>query len=159
MQVKQDFLVRLEDTGKDFVLSNKGFLIMLTNLACIHGTRIGQGLMDREKCHLSWMVVGWRLVVDHRPLLCETVHGTTWASGYGRLQTTRDFVLHDQQGQAAAKATSSWLVLDEHNTRVLRMTPRSWSPMAWRRTSRPSPAMPSPGRPPPSPRSAPCRSR
>ena len=70
MQVKQDFLVRLEDTGKGFVLSNKGFLIMLTNLACIHGTRIGQGLMDREKCHLSWMVVGWRLVVDHRPLLC-----------------------------------------------------------------------------------------
>ena len=128
MQVKQDFLVRLEDTGKGFVLSNKGFLIMLTNLACIHGTRIGQGLMDREKCHLSWMVVGWRLVVDHRPLLCETVHGTTWASGYGRLQTTRDFVLHDQQGQAAAKATSSWLVLDEHNTRVLRMTPEIVEP-------------------------------
>ena len=49
MQVKQDFLVRLEDTGKGFVLSNKGFLIMLTNLACIHGTRIGQGLMDRCK--------------------------------------------------------------------------------------------------------------
>ena len=128
MQVKQDFLVRLEDTGKGFVLSNKGFLIMLTNLACIHGTRIGQGLMDREKCHLSWMVVGWRLVVDHRPLLSQTVRGLTWASGYGRLQTTRDFMLYDQQGQAAAKATSSWLVLDEHNTRVLRMTPEIVEP-------------------------------
>ena len=127
MQVKQDFLVRLEDTGKGFVLSNKGFLIMLTNLACIHGTRIGQGLMDREKCHLSWMVVGWRLQVDHRPLLCETVRGTTWASGYGRLQTTRDFVLQDEQGRAA-KATSAWLVLDEHNTRVLRMTPEIVEP-------------------------------
>ena len=128
MQVKQDYLVRLEDTGKGFVLSNKGFLIMLTNLACIHGTRIGQGLMDREKCHLSWMVVGWRLVVDHRPLLSQTVSGLTWASGYGRLQTTRDFMLYDQQGQAAAKATSSWLVLDEHNTRVLRMTPEIVEP-------------------------------
>ena len=127
MQVKQDFLVRLEDTGKGFVLSNKGFLIMLTNLACIHGTRIGQGLMDREKCHLSWMVVGWRLQVDHRPQLCETVRGTTWASGYGRLQTTRDFVLQDEQGRAA-KATSAWLVLDEHNTRVLRMTPEIVEP-------------------------------
>ena len=122
MQVKQDFLVRLEDTGAGFQLSNKGFVTMLTNLACLHGNRIGQGLMDREKCHLSWMVVGWRLVVDHRPRLSETVHGLTWASGYGRLQTTRDFLLYDEQGQAAAKATSSWLVLDEHNTRVLRMT-------------------------------------
>ena len=122
MQVKQDFLVRLEDTGAGFQLSNKGFVTMLTNLACLHGNRIGQGLMDREKCHLSWMVVGWRLVVDHRPRLSETVHGLTWASGYGRLQTTRDFLLYDEQGQAAAKATSSWLVLDEHNTRVRRMT-------------------------------------
>ena len=128
MQVKQDFLVRLEDTGAGFQLSNKGFVTMLTNLACLHGNRIGQGLMDREKCHLSWMVVGWRLRVDRRPLLGQTVHGTTWASGYGRLQTTRDFVLYDAQGQAAAKATSSWLVLDEHNTRVLRMTPEIVEP-------------------------------
>ncbi len=128
MQVKQDFLVRLEDTGAGFQLSNKGFVTMLTNLACLHGNRIGQGLMDREKCHLSWMVVGWRLVVDHRPRLSETVHGLTWASGYGRLQTTRDFLLYDEQGQAAAKATSSWLVLDEHNTRVLRMTPEIVEP-------------------------------
>ncbi len=123
MQVKQDFLVRLEDTGAGFQLSNKGVLTMLTNLACLHGNRIGQGRMDREKCGLSWMVVGWRLAVDHRPLLSQTVHGLTWASGYGRLQTTRDFVLFDEQGQAAARATSAWLVLDEHNTRVLRMTP------------------------------------
>ena len=127
MQIEQDFLVRLEDVGKGFGLSNKGFLTMLTNLACIHGTRIGQGLMDREKCHLSWMVVGWRLVVDHRPLLCETVHGLTWASGFGRLQTTRDFLLQDGQG-IAAKATSSWLVLDEHNTHILRMTPEIVEP-------------------------------
>ena len=47
MQVMQDFLVRMEDTGKGFKLSNKGFVAMLTNLACIHGNRIGQGLMDR----------------------------------------------------------------------------------------------------------------
>ena len=128
MQVKQDFLVRLEDTGAGFRLSNKGFVTMLTNLACIHGNRIGQGLMDRERCHLSWMVVGWRLQVDHRPLLSETVHGLTWASGYGRLQTTRDFMLYDRQGALAARATSSWLVLDEHNTRVLRMTPEIVEP-------------------------------
>ena len=128
MQVKQDFLVRLEDTGAGFQLSNKGFLTMLTNLACLHGNRIGQGLMDREKCGLSWMVVGWRLMVDHRPLLSETVHGLTWASGWNRLQTTRDFLLLDRQGAEAARATSAWLVLDEHNTHVLRMTPEIVTP-------------------------------
>ena len=128
MQVKQDFLVRMEDTGAGFRLSNKGFLTMLTNLACLHGNRIGQGLMDRERCHLSWMVVGWRLQVAHRPLLSETVHGVTWASGFGRLQTSRDFLLYDGQGRAAARATSSWLVLDEHNTRLLRMTPEIVEP-------------------------------
>lgn len=128
MQVKQDFLVRLEDTGAGFRLSNKGFLTMLTNLACLHGNQVGQGLMDRETCHLSWMVVGWRMQVDHRPLLSQTVRGLTWASGYGRLQTTRDFLLYDEQDHMAAKATSSWLVLDEHNTRVLRMTPEIIEP-------------------------------
>ena len=127
MQVMQDFLVRMEDTGKGFRLSNKGFVTMLTNLACVHGNRIGQGLMDREKCHLSWMVVGWRLRVDHRPLLSETVHGLTWASGAGRLQTTRDFLLSDDRGPAA-RATSAWLVLDEHNDHILRMTPEIIEP-------------------------------
>lgn len=128
MQVKQDFLVRLEDTGAMFKLSNKGILTMLTNLACLHGNRIGQGLMDREACGLSWMVVGWRVVVDHRPLLSETVHGATWASGWNRLQTTRNFLLNDGQGRCFAKATSAWLVLDEHNTHILRMTPEIVEP-------------------------------
>ena len=128
MQVKQDFLVRLEDTGAGFRLSNKGILTMLTNLACLHGNRIGQGLMDREKCGLSWMVVGWRVRVDHRPLLCETVHGVTWASGWNRLQTTRDFLLREEGGQPFAKATSSWLVLDGRNTHILRMTPEIVEP-------------------------------
>ncbi len=128
MQVKQDFLVRLEDTGRGFGLSNKGVLTMLTNLACLHGNRIGQGLMDREKCGLSWMVAGWRVKVDHRPRLSETVHGVTWSSGWGRLQTTRDFLLYDEAGRAAAKATSAWLVLDEHNTHILRMTPEIVEP-------------------------------
>ncbi len=128
MQVKQDFLVRLEDTGAGFRLSNKGILTMLTNLACLHGNRIGQGLMDREKCGLSWMVVGWRVRVDHRPLLSETVHGVTWASGWNRLQTTRDFLLREEGGQPFAKATSGWLVLDEHNTHILRMTPEIVDP-------------------------------
>lgn len=128
MQIVQDFLVRLEDTGTGFQLSNKGFLTMLTNLACLHGNRIGQGLMDRERCGLSWMVVGWRVRVDRRPLLSETVHGVTWASGYGRLQTTRNFLLYDEQGRPAAKATSAWLVLDQHNTHILRMTPEIAEP-------------------------------
>ena len=128
MQVIHDFLVRMEDTGTGFRLSNKGVVTMLTNLACLHGNRIGQGLMDREKCGLSWMVVGWRLMVDHRPLLSETVHGLTWASGWNRLQTTRDFLLLDRQGAEAARATSAWLVLDEHNTHLLRMTPEIVSP-------------------------------
>ncbi len=123
MEVKQDFFVRMEDTGTGLRLSNKGVLTMLTNLASLHGSRAGQGLLDREKSHLSWMVVGWRMQVEHRPLLSETVHGCTWVSGVGRLQTTRDFLLRDQQGDTAAKATSSWLVLDEHNTHILRMTP------------------------------------
>ena len=123
MEISQDFFVRMEDTGKDYRLSNKGCLIMLSNLACIHGRKAGQGVMDREKCHMSWMVVGWRLQVHKRPVLTETVHGVSWASGAGRLQTTRDFVLYDERGNTAAMATSSWLVLDEHNTKILRMTP------------------------------------
>ena len=128
MQIQQDFLIRMEDTGKGFRLSNRGALTMLTNLACLHGNRIGQGPMNRAACHLSWMVVGWRMQVDRRPLLSETVRGLTWASGYGRLQTTRDFLLYDDRGRMAAKATSAWLVLDEHNTRVLRMTPEIAEP-------------------------------
>ena len=128
MQVKQDFLVRMEDTGAGLRLSNKGVLTMLTNLASLHGSRVGQGLLDRERCRLSWMVVGWHMQVDRRPLLSETVQGCTWVSGVGRLQTTRDFLLQDQQGRLAAKATSSWLVLDQHNTHILRMTPAIANP-------------------------------
>ena len=123
MEIRQDFFVRMEDTGKDYRLSNKGCLTMLSNLACIHGCKVGQGVMDREKCHMSWMVVGWRLQVHQRPMLTETVRGITWASGAGRLQTARDFILYDARGDTAARATSSWLVLDEHNTRILRMAP------------------------------------
>lgn len=128
MQVKQDFLVRMEDTGPGFRLSNKGMLTMLTNLAALHGNRVGHGPMDRERSGLSWMVVGWRLVVDHRPLLCQIVHGATWASRWDRLQTTRDFLLRDEGGQPFAKATSGWLVLDRHNTHILRMTPEIVAP-------------------------------
>ncbi|MBQ7279031.1 MAG: hypothetical protein IJR17_07555 [Clostridia bacterium] len=128
MQVEQDFFVRLEDTGTDLGLSNKGYITMMSNLACLHGTRIGQGLGDRDKCHLSWVVVGWHLEVLHRPKMTETVHGITWAQQANRLQTGRDFLLHDEAGRLCAKGTSAWMVLDENNTHVQRITPEIMAP-------------------------------
>ncbi len=128
MQLEQRFLVRLEDTGKGFLLSNKGMLTYFTNLACIHGNRVGQGLMDREKCGLSWMVVGWRFQVLSRPKLSQMVKGVTWAHNLSKIQTARDFLLYDEAGDLFAKGTSAWLVLDEHNTHVLRMTEEIMAP-------------------------------
>lgn len=128
MQTEHTFLVRLEDTGRGFGLSNQGALTMMTNLACLQGNIAGQGLMARESCHLSWMVVAWRMQVLQRPLLSETVRGVTWAQAAGKIQAKRDYLLLNGCGEVAVKATSAWLVLDEHNTRVLRMTPEIMAP-------------------------------
>jgi medium-chain acyl-[acyl-carrier-protein] hydrolase len=56
------------------------------------------------------------------------VKGVTWAHNLSKIQTARDFLLYDEAGDLFAKGTSAWLVLDEHNTHVLRMTDEIMAP-------------------------------
>jgi medium-chain acyl-[acyl-carrier-protein] hydrolase len=58
--------------------------------------------------------------VDRRPMYGETVTVRTWPRGAEKLFTRRDYDILGADGQAAVRASSSWLIVDITKRRPLR---------------------------------------
>ena len=66
------------------------------------------------------MLSRFRIHFHAFPKMGETVTLQTWPKGVQqRLFFTRDFTLHDPQGEALAAATSAWLLINPHTRRIL----------------------------------------
>lgn len=76
--------------------------------------KVARGQMEP---HLTWMLARLRVEMRRWPHLGDDVAVRTWPAGLQRLYALRDFELGDGWGVA----TSSWLVVDVHARRPVRV--------------------------------------
>jgi len=122
LQAEQKFFVGIQDVGINYEMTNKALLEALTNAANVHGSSIGQGISDRDKSHMSWLVSNWKLEVYQRPKICETILVKTWAQEYSRTRAHRDYDIFNQKGEIIAKATSIWIAVNTETGKPIRLT-------------------------------------
>ncbi len=107
-----DFRVTSADTdllGRLRLGSAVNFLIQA---AIDSADRLGFGYRSLKKKNMFWVLS--RLTLElYRPLRWyETLSVETWPKKVERLLYLRDFILRDDQGREAARATSGWLTVD-----------------------------------------------
>ena len=121
MIYKQEYHLGLEDVGIDGKATNRTILAMMEDVAGLHSSTVGYGLMDIEKSGVAWVLLNWHVKVLKRPMYKETVKCHTWARGGDKLYALRDFELYNEAGELLAIGTSRWIIMNLEKRRPIRL--------------------------------------
>jgi len=123
MIFEEKFLVGMQDTDKNNLITNKALLEYMGNVACLHSNFAGTGPKQIAETNLSWVIVNWKVEVKNRPEYFEHFIVKTWSRGYDRLYAYRDFEITDEAGNQIAVATSRCAMVDTAKHKITRLNP------------------------------------
>jgi medium-chain acyl-[acyl-carrier-protein] hydrolase len=117
---KASYVVRARDCGADGEMKSEALFEVLQEEAGAHADAHGWGFADLLPQGKTWFLARIRLVVARRPRYRERLELRTWSRGAAGLIALRDFVILGEGGDIAARASSSWLLVDMGSKRPLR---------------------------------------
>ena len=101
-------------------LKPAAFMDLAQEAANQHATVLGFGYDELISSKTAWVLSRMRVVFVDTPKWREDVKFQTWHRGLERLFFLRDFLMTDKEGRPRVKATTSWLVLNLENRRLVR---------------------------------------
>lgn len=129
MKFERDYLIGIEDIGKNNQITNLGFLKYLEEIACSHSATCGYGANDIETKKKAWLLMGWKLKVIDRPIYEKTLTVKTWARNISQNSffSYRDFEVYCDN-KLVAIATSKWVLFDFEIKRITKLTEEIYRP-------------------------------
>ena len=121
MFIEQKYRIQVRDTRKGTEATNKAFLGLMEDVGSVHSTKVGFGVYDIPKTHLTWLLLDWKLKVISRPNYENMVYVKTWSRGIEKYYAYRDFEVHDEQGNLLAVATSKWVLVNAEKHKVVKV--------------------------------------
>lgn len=70
----------------------------------------------------SWVLLRMALEYDKRPLQFTRIRITTWVSDYGRMMSTRNFTLEDENGNEIGRVVTQWCMINLTTRRPVDLT-------------------------------------
>jgi acyl-ACP thioesterase len=116
----QEFHIPCYNTDMSWRLKPAAFMDLAQEAANQHATILGFGYDDLIASKTAWVLSRMRVVFVDTPKWREEMKFQTWHRGLERLFFLRDFIMTDKDGKTRVKATTSWLVLNLENRRLLR---------------------------------------
>jgi acyl-ACP thioesterase len=113
-------LVRFGAVDKSDSMTLNSIFNFFQEAAISHAECLGVGRKAMASTNQVWLLSRMSVHVDRRPRFGETVTVRTWPRGAEKLFTRRDYDILDANGQAAVRASSSWLIVDIIKRRPLR---------------------------------------
>jgi len=116
----ENCLVRFGAIDKSDSMTLNSIFNFFQEAAISHAENLGVGREAMAKANQVWLLSRMSVQVDRRPKYGETVTVRTWPRGAEKLFTRRDYDILDADGQAAVRASSSWIIVDLIKRRPLR---------------------------------------
>lgn len=115
MQAAQSsYRYRVEPQEVDFTLRATlpalGAAVLNTAGVDAHGRGFGVDALNAD--NHSWVLSRIAFEFDSRPLQYTDYTVATWVSDYGRVLSTRNFLLADAEGREFGRAVSQWAMID-----------------------------------------------
>lgn len=120
IRLVQNFVIPCYDTDAAWRLKPSAFMNMAQEAAGQHAVYLGFGYDDLIVSNTAWILSRLNIKFLDTPLWRDEITLTTWHKGLNRLFYIRDFVLTDKDGKERVKATTSWLVMNLENRRLVR---------------------------------------
>jgi acyl-CoA thioesterase FadM len=118
---EKSFTVRYYETDPGRAVRPSTLLDYLQDAAAEHAGLLGVGMSQLHERGLTWVLSRLRLEAERYPGPGETVTVRTWPSTRDALTSFREFEVLDAAGAPAARATTSWVVIDLARRRPLRL--------------------------------------
>lgn len=110
------------DIDENNMLSSKGLIRILGEVAGVHSETVGYGLNDVPQTHLTWMLLDWKVQFFLKPSWNSYLIIKTWARSFSKISSNRDFSVYDINNNLVAKATSKWVLVDSEKHTPIRIT-------------------------------------
>ena len=129
MKFEREYLIGVEDIGKNNKITNFAFLKYLEEIACSHSAICGYGVNDIETKKRAWLLMDWKLKVVDRPIYEQKLQIQTWARTISNntFFSYRDFEVFCE-GKKVAIATSKWVLFDFNTKRITKLTDDIYGP-------------------------------
>lgn len=114
--------VDIEKVNSTALVTNKGILALLENVACMHSDKAGYGICEIPLTHLSWVQLNWRVKIFRRLKYGEEITIRTWARESSKVSTLRDFEILDRDGKQACIATTRWTLTNIDTQTITKIT-------------------------------------
>ncbi len=108
------------DTDCHWRLKPVSFMNYAQEVANRHATLIGFGYDDLIKSQTAWVLSRMHIIFKRIPLWRDKVTLSTWHKGLERLFYLRDFRMTAEDGRDLIVGTTSWVVLNLQNRRMVR---------------------------------------
>ena len=113
--------VDISKVNSNALITNKGMLGMLENVACMHSDLANCGILDIPRTHLSWVQLNWKVQIKRRLKYGEIVTIKTWARNTTKVSTFRDFEVLDEQGNIVCIAITRWTLTSTDTHSITRI--------------------------------------
>lgn len=123
-----DFHVRYSEVDHRGLMTLPAVVDAFQDCSTFQSEMLGVGVEWLRAERRAWVLTHWHIVVDRRPELCERVTVGTFASSFRGISAKRNFYLRDASGDLAARADSSWALLDLETGRPCRPDARHTEP-------------------------------
>ncbi len=112
--------VHVYETGPDGKLNLYSLFDFFQDIASDHAVRLGYGREDLLRNNNFWVLSRIYAEINQWPEWGNTILIKTWPRGTEKLFALRDYEVRFPDGKTAARATSSWLIIDMTTRRIQR---------------------------------------
>lgn len=121
MKFRKDIIIPGYMTDVNHLLRPVSFMDLAQQIAIDAGQAGGYGdpaLL--EKHNAVWIIARMKVEFDKMPFILANTSLETWHRGVESMIFLRDYQLLSESGESLVRASSSWIVMDADNRRILR---------------------------------------
>lgn len=119
---EREYTVNIENVGSSNLITNRGLLSILEDIACKHSDTVGFGINDIPVTHYTWVLLFWKVCILKRVSYGTTLKVRTWAKNVNKFYTYRDFEVLDEDNNCICIATSKWSLINTEKESISRIT-------------------------------------
>lgn len=121
MSYSFDSRIRFSEIGEDRKTTVNSIINYFQDCSNFHSNMLNLGIDTLEERGRAWMLSGWQVCINRRPVMGEEVTIATWPYDFKGFYGYRNFVLKTLSGEILAYANSIWVYLDDKSGAPVRV--------------------------------------
>jgi len=118
-----NYRVRAHDVSENKRIHLPALLRILQEASLQHAIILGASIWDKRMENKSWVLIKKELKIHAYPSLNAMLRVTTYPSAFDKFFAYRDWIVHDEEENIVAVASSQWAVINLDTRKMEKLPP------------------------------------